>query len=911
MKMFTKLNVFVVLMLLSLSVATAQVTFTNRGDLMATVSGFGYEDCVVDMNGDYLDDIVRVGNSGIDIDYQKLDGTFDHVKIEMTFQNLPGWSMCAGDIDNNGLNDLLFGSGDRVSFIYANADGTAYTEDFHEEYIFSQRSTFADIDNDGNLDAFVCHDVDQSHPYRNDGAGNLVEDQMLIVTADMPGNYAAIWVDYDNDWDTDLYITKCRQGSSSGDPTRTNQMYRNNGDGTYTEVAAAIGLADNAQSWATVFEDFDNDGDFDAFIVNHDFQNRFYINNGDGTFTDTINITGIAPNDLGAWENASGDFNNDGFVDIFSELNRELYLNNGDMTFTGYDLPFNDGGIGDLNNDGFLDVVSGSNLWMNDGNDNNWLKINTLGIVSNRNGIGARVEIYGEWGMQVREVRSGQSFSPMSSLCVHFGLGQATAIDSLVVKWPSGMKTKLDNPAINTVHDIVEADCLLDETVLEVTTTEICPGTTATITAPEGFAYDWSNDATTASIEVSEAGTYSAILTAADGCISLSTSVVISIIEDETPHIEIDGKEIFCQGESVTLTASNGMNFNWTNGMSDQSIEVTETGEYMVMIDAMCSEEQLSSEVVSITVLDAPEPALESIDAQEDGSYLLNAMGNNLEWYDAAEGGALVGEGATLQTPVLEEDTYYYAEAHSIYGGGLGEGGKPDFQGAGGLPASGGQSYFDAYEPFTILTVLLSVPAQAGPGERTIQLVDANNQVLAQTVVNLTTGSHTVPLNFEVPVGTGLSLRCPEHNLFRNSGGVQYPYPIDDVGLITTSEFGGQYYYYFYDWQIEKAKIECISERVEIAVLAVGIEELGDVSDLSIFPNPATERLTIQLEAASRDDLIIRLLDVTGKEVLVQQENLAVGQNQMNLNVADLAAGFYQVQLLMNGKMVTEKVVID
>ena len=160
----------------------------------------------------------------------------------MTIQNVPDWSIAAGDLDGNGYNDLVLGNGSRVSFVMANEDGTVYTEDAsHTEYIFSQRSTMADIDNDGDLDSFVCHDVDLSHPYRNDGDGNMTLDQNLIETIDLPGNYAAIWVDYDNDGDSDMYLTKCRGGSSPGDPERDNAMYTNNGDGTFTENAEVIG----------------------------------------------------------------------------------------------------------------------------------------------------------------------------------------------------------------------------------------------------------------------------------------------------------------------------------------------------------------------------------------------------------------------------------------------------------------------------------------------------------------------------------------------------------------------------------------------------------------------------------------------------------------------------------------------
>jgi hypothetical protein len=432
----------------------AQVTFTNQSGLIGNYDD--YSEVAVDMNGDYLDDYVRVSENGIGIDYQLPDHTFNSIFITSPIQNIPDWSVAAGDIDGNGFNDLLLGNNSRVSFLFANEDGTAYTEVPKPDYIFSQRSTLADINNDGLLDAFVCHDVDLSHPYRNGGGQNMILDQTLIVTLDRPGNYAAIWVDYDNDGDADMYLTKCRGGALPGDENRDNAMYTNNGDGTFTENGLDIGMRDNAQSWSTVFEDFDNDGDFDAFIVNHDFQNRLMQNDGTGMFTDVIAGSGINPTDLGAWENQSGDFNNDGFVDIFSEMSKELYLNNGDMTFTGQDLNFDEGGIGDFNNDGFLDVVNDGNLYINDGNANNWVKVGLEGVESNKNGIGARVKIVGDWGTQMREVRSGQGFSHMNSLLAHFGIGTSTAIETLIIEWPSGTVDVIPNPDTNTTHIIVE-----------------------------------------------------------------------------------------------------------------------------------------------------------------------------------------------------------------------------------------------------------------------------------------------------------------------------------------------------------------------------------------------------------------------------------------------------------------------
>ncbi len=454
----------------------AQVTFTNQSGLLGSYAD--NSEVAVDMNGDYLDDYVRVSSSGIGIDYQNTDGTFTSEFKSMSINNPPNWSIAAADIDKNGYNDLVLGNDSRVSFVFANADGTAYTEDAHPEYIFSQRSTFSDIDNDGDIDAFVCHDVDESHPYRNDGGQNMVLDQTFMVTLDRPGNYAAVWVDYDNDGDNDMYLTKCRGGASPGDPNRDNAMYTNNGDGTFIENGLEINMRDNAQSWATVFEDFDNDGDMDAFIVNHDFQNRFMENDGTGMFTDIIATTGIDADDLGAWENQAADFNNDGFVDIFSELSKELYINNGDMTFTGVDLPFDEGAIGDFNNDGFLDVVNDGNLWINDGNANNWVKIGLEGVASNLNGIGARIEAYGDWGMQIREIRSGQGFSHMNSLLGHFGIGASTNIDQIIIRWPSGTVDYLDNPDINETHIVVEGSNPLAITDFQINGISLYPNPT-------------------------------------------------------------------------------------------------------------------------------------------------------------------------------------------------------------------------------------------------------------------------------------------------------------------------------------------------------------------------------------------------------------------------------------------------
>ncbi|MDV7394937.1 CRTAC1 family protein, partial [Arthrospira platensis SPKY1] len=120
------------------------------------------------------------------------------------------------------------------------------------------------------------------------------------------------------------------------------------------------------------------------------------------------------------------------FVDIFCGDNGIILRNNGDMTFTAHSVLPTSGSVGDVNNDGFLDVYNSNNLRINQPNGNHWIKIHLQGVQSNRNGIGARVEIYGAWGKQIRDVRSGDGFRYMSSLNTHFGIGSQTEITQVI-----------------------------------------------------------------------------------------------------------------------------------------------------------------------------------------------------------------------------------------------------------------------------------------------------------------------------------------------------------------------------------------------------------------------------------------------------------------------------------------------
>lgn len=465
------------------------ITFTPNS---ISTSGT-YDIALVDLNGDFLDDVVSVSSSNINVHYQLATGGFNTTNISTTpADNSPSWSLAAGDFDANGYNDLVYGGGSGVTFMKANNTGTGYTEISGNEYVFSQRSNFVDINTDGFLDAFVCHDVDPNVYYINDGSGNLTfyQGQSTAVPNGLGltpggGNYGTVWIDFDNDRDMDLFIAKCRGGSTT---ISTNELWRNDGNGVFTNIADSNGwynsnypgighnnssnLGDNVQTWSSAWADFDNDGDMDVFVGASSSSNgnsKLMRNNGDGTFTDVTAGSGVLSANQGI-ENAPADFDNDGYVDILS--NNSVLFNNGDFTFTNYTnyMPAT-GAIGDANNDGFLDVFRNGTIHMSDTNANNWVKINTIGMghvtpnYSNINGIGARVEIETPSGTQIRDVRSGEGFEFMSTLNTHFGIGTDTSINSITIYWPSGIIDYIPNPAINTTHTVNEGAFLSVEDI--------------------------------------------------------------------------------------------------------------------------------------------------------------------------------------------------------------------------------------------------------------------------------------------------------------------------------------------------------------------------------------------------------------------------------------------------------------
>ena len=438
------------------------ITYTTQS--VSTINS-QFNLCVVDMNGDHIDDIAGVSANNLRVNYQGAGGTFTVTDYPITgTSQMPGWSMAAGDYNRDGQTDVILGSGSGLSIW--KSTGTSYTNITPGDYIFCQRTNFADLNNDGNLDIFSCHDIAPNCYYLNGGGTTnpLTFYQSTVTPGAMNfgtigGNYSTLFTDFDNDGDADVFISKC-----SGPPC---ELHRNDGNGVYTDISAIAGInVTPIQTWSSAIGDFDNDGDMDIIITASSGLHKYFRNNLDTSnnteeaFTNITTGSGWDTNTSTNIDNVTYDFDNDGFLDVLGGGNKIMFNQHNStfapVSYSGIAV----GAIGDLNNDGFLDILNGSTIRYAVPNTNKWLKVALQGIQSNSNGIGARVEIHGAWGIQIRDIRSGEGFKYMSSLNAHFGIGQATTIDQVVIKWPSGIIDTYNNVTPNQTLLVVEGSTL-------------------------------------------------------------------------------------------------------------------------------------------------------------------------------------------------------------------------------------------------------------------------------------------------------------------------------------------------------------------------------------------------------------------------------------------------------------------
>ena len=456
--------------------------FIQKANCPFTISKMATYGCsLVDYDGDGLDDLLLLNPGTNDLIYHNEgNGVFRQVENKTVSKNVyPSSGISWADYDNDGLPEFfvaVMGS-PNVMFKFNGKDN--FTEIKNSIAVGRPSNSFhaswVDYDNDGWLDLYVSNlNVFYRGPgaasflYHNLGDGNFeqITDNQLVN--DLKNSFCGNWADYDNDGLQDIYTL---------DLGKENSLYKNNGDGSFSKVPQATIEGDTAFSIACNWGDYNNDGFLDLFVANGGFRNeKNYLlkNNGDGSFTRILDGD-LVSREWDDWNGLWGDFDNDGDLDLLEipiKFDQVIHINNGDGTFTMKKLTSGapdacSASLSDINNDGFLDIFmteaggpDGNFLFINKKNNNNWIEINCKGVVSNYSAIGTRLKIKaninGKPVWQIREISGCNGFRSQNSLRVHFGLGNAVSIDSLIVLWPSKQKTVLTNIKANQVLNVSE-----------------------------------------------------------------------------------------------------------------------------------------------------------------------------------------------------------------------------------------------------------------------------------------------------------------------------------------------------------------------------------------------------------------------------------------------------------------------
>jgi hypothetical protein len=400
-----------------------------------------------------------------------------------------------GDYDDDGDLDIF------VSF-FSNQNNHLYRNDGNGTFTRITEGTvvndggdsagpsWVDYDNDGDLDLFVINDINQKNfLYRNDGNGSFTKITEGAIVNDIAQNHlAASWADFDNDRDMDVFVAN----------NVHDRLYVNNGNGTFSSLTTGDIVNDGKFSLFGSWGDYDNDGNLDLFVSTYFSTNDFLYNGSGDTTFQKITSGPIVENPTGVCNGVWSDLDNDGDLDLFVSSwleNNRYYRNDGNGNFTQVtsgDFVNEKGGgvsIADIDRDGFLDIFIArgavgapydNRIYANDGNNNSWLSIKCIGTASSRSAIGSRVRakaaIDGIPVWQMREIAQQNHFNGASILDVHFGFGNATVIDSLVIQWPSGLQELYQGLALNDFYTATEGGGIVSQIEPQSTDSKL-PGT--------------------------------------------------------------------------------------------------------------------------------------------------------------------------------------------------------------------------------------------------------------------------------------------------------------------------------------------------------------------------------------------------------------------------------------------------
>jgi enediyne biosynthesis protein E4 len=454
--------------------------------------------------------------------HQKPDGTFQDVTAKAGLVGTGySTGVAVGDYDNDGFDDLFVAGFGHSTLYHNNGDGT-FTDVTASAGVagsgWATSAAWVDYDNDGKLDLVVARymiwDFDDiycghreegfrsyCHPdlfkpisillYHNDGKGKFTEVSEKAGVAKPAKGLGLAIADFDHDGFMDILLAN---------DSIPEFLFHNKGNGAFEEIGlpSGIGLDGGGATFAGMgvdFEDYNNDGWPDAIIT--DLANQkyaLYANAGDGSFDYTTLTTGLGAISLlhSGWGVRFMDYDNDGWKDLFivqAHVMDTIQVNEPHLRYREAPLLlWNDRGkrfidvsaqsgavfheewvgrgmaAGDLDNDGRVDVVVTSldgPAWVlhnQTATQNHWITFNLIGVQSNRDGIGAQIKISTPAGDQYATVTTSSSYQSSSDKRVHFGVGSASAISRVEIRWPSGTRQVLSDLKADQILTVTEAN---------------------------------------------------------------------------------------------------------------------------------------------------------------------------------------------------------------------------------------------------------------------------------------------------------------------------------------------------------------------------------------------------------------------------------------------------------------------
>ena len=473
------IRVFIIFLIFS-NLSYAQLAFDDVAAQIGVDYSYGDSEygggvSFADFDNDGWDDITYASENGVDLYFFKnTNGVFNLVNFNGISNTSKAKQVIWVDYDNDGDKDFFVTAIEGKNAFYSNDGEMNFTDisstiGIFQTDLFTYGASFGDIDNDGDLDLFISNRSPEDHNYlyRNDSGIYVDITGTSGISLEGQLSFCSIFFDYDKDGLQDIYVSNDKEEN-------INRLYKNLGDGVFQDVSESSNAGVDVSAMSTTLGDFNNDGWFDIYITNTPFSqvssiqgNVLLKNNGDGTFTNVATETGTSFDSVG-WGSVFLDADNDGLLDIYvsssengngSLISSAFYHQQDDETFTiPQDIGFNTdlresytNAIGDINNDGKPEIVVGNDtdnnfLWQNNTlNENNWLKVKLEGVVSNKDGIGNTIEINVDGQSQYRYTLAGEGYLSQNSFYEFFGTGLSNLIDYVKVTWTSTGATETFN----------------------------------------------------------------------------------------------------------------------------------------------------------------------------------------------------------------------------------------------------------------------------------------------------------------------------------------------------------------------------------------------------------------------------------------------------------------------------------